>query len=239
MLGYISQSSSLTIASEWKDNIGTLLAVTLQAYGSFLHNEPDRYIIPAYPPSTGGQESQYPEMSYTNDSVISLCDPIVKPATVCVIVRATSNLTGIQEASDVEYCFEFDVAGDIVPRRPNQAYIESWSHNGLALAVKGLYLVPDELAEPDKLILCLKPVGTNIDPTSPISTVTLGSEVFGERRATMTYTVPSSGYYNIAVLAKKVSTGGLSKKYNVKTIRVDNFAPDGVINLKATVLRGE
>jgi hypothetical protein len=237
LLGYIQQASVLT-GTEWNNYIGPLLASTLQSYGSFINNEPDRWSVPNYTPSTGGEEAGTPEFSYTNDSVISLCDPIVKPATVCVIVRATSNVTNIQEASDAEYCFDFDSVGDIVPKRPNQAYVETWSHTGLKLTVKGLYLVPNELATPNKLILCLKPVGTDIDPTSPVSTVTLGSDTMGERRCDLTYTVSSSGYYNIAVLAKNTVTGGISQNYYVKTVRIDNFAPDGVINLKATVLRG-
>ena len=239
MLGYIQQATVLTVTSEWKNYVGPILALTLQSYGGFINNEPDRWSVVGYIPSTGGTESRYPTLNYTDDSVISLCSPIIKPATVCVIVRATSNVSGIQEASDVQYCFDFDSNGDIVPRRPNQAYVESWTHTGLALTVKGWYGVADEDAEPDKLILLLKPVGVAIDPTSPVSTVTLGSETLGERRATMTYTVPSSGYYDLAVLAKVTSTGGLSEKYLVKTIRIDNFAPDGVTNLKATVLRGE
>jgi hypothetical protein len=238
MLGMIQFATAYT-GTGWSDFVGPILAQTLQSYGSFINNEPDRWNVSGYTPSIGGEEGGYPELNYSNDSVISLCDPIVKPATVCVVVRATDNATGIQEAGDQEYCFEIDENGDVVPPRPNQAFIESWSHTGLKLTVKGLYLVSDERAEPNQLILCLVPTGTTINPATPVTTATLGSETLGERRATLTYTVAASGYYDIAVLAKNSTTGGISGTYLIKTVRIDNFAPDGVDNLKATVMRGE
>lgn len=235
MRGMIAQSLGYSEPTVWSSVMGSQLALLYQDLGLLVYDEPNRWRLDGYDPLDG---QTYVQPGDTVVSLVSLCDPIVRPARVCVIVRATKASTGIQETEDRQFCFEIDENGDVVPLKPNECTIDGWTNVGKKLTVKALYLVADEEASPTHVDLYVVPTGTTIDPTTPTTSSTLGSEVLGERRKTVSYTVAANGFYDIAVIARVASTGARSDTYRVRTIMIDDSAPDGVINLKAQILRG-
>ena len=218
-------------AAEWKTATTDIYSEYLMWLGEFYDNAPGKWTLPDGSISTASP----PSLEY---SMIDIAKPLTHRPTFCALIRATKQSTGLQEAADGMYCWQYDDAGDVLYPMPNQANLEEVGISGLVLTVYAEYFPADEAATPDYIDFYCVSATSSINYAIPATSVALGADVGGVQRATITYTT-TSGYKKIAVKARKSTTGARSADAYEQYIYVNGNAPDGVTNLQAEVISGE
>lgn len=165
-----------------------------------------------------------------------LSHPLVTNRIVRVIIRATSALTGLQEASDEVVEMELDENGDMVQPRPNKASIYSVESAGLTVTFGVQYRTDDQKAAPSRLNVYYAAAPSSPTYVVPQGQVSAGTETYGLITGNVTITFPSKGYYVVA--AKAESAAGTTSSYAKETtIWVGDEQPAGPTGVKASVIR--
>jgi hypothetical protein len=235
-------------ADEWKDAMAAEYSRFLGLMGELLDHAPGRYVMPNAGLS-GGSATDALGTGSNDESVaaygipeaeaslVELCDPVVLPARIWIVVRA-QNLDGVRELNHNAYMVEFDADGEVVGIRPNQAYIESWTaSDGLTVSVTAAVFGEDEKAIATDVNLYVTAVGDTVDPETPQATDELSPQVFLRQTATLSYTVPDPGWFNVQVAAVS-GDGVLSDLSKPVLIYVEDETPDQVQDFTITVIRG-
>lgn len=144
------------------------------------------------------------------------------PGKVRVCVQAVRS--GVELKSGVEYEVELDASGVIVGARPNPGIVGGSSSAGLDLTVFAYQETENQVAAATDVDLFCEPVGT---PFSTVrATATLSSaDVY--KYATLTYTVPASGWYHLTIKPK--TAGGVYADTYTEVIEyLTSSAPSGL-----------
>jgi hypothetical protein len=240
---YLQSISSLT-GTEWLTQAGQYYGAFLRTLGSLLEDNPTRYYLPngALAGSVRGGETTGTssdgqlgeEMVRIGTTLYTACLPLVKPAVIRLIVRATKS--SVEELNGAVYDVELDNSGNIVSARPGKADIISKSISGLTLTVAAEIIEENVAASADYLDLYVY-TGT-ISLGSANASLTLPTTgVNGQRRGTFSgVTVGASGWYKVAVLARTAS-GVRSEKYDEQLVYISNDTPQQLASIKGYAVR--
>ncbi len=150
------------------------------------------------------------------------------------VIRATKD--GIQEKTDKHYHVEFDEEGNIVYPRPNRASLQNITvTSALTLTVEGVLLTEEQVADAIAFDLFVVPEADEIDLTDPQASVTLDDAVVSVQRKEVSFTVPSAGWYKVAILAR-AANGSLSRTYYQYLFEVTDDVPEAVEVFEAKVI---
>lgn len=246
-LAEYNDSLPVMSASIWEDIVGGAYGEFLAYLGGMLNLTPGRYTLPNGAIGAGALGSEALGTGAANDgsagvtdtvfgqSLYGVADPIIETGKIRVVVRATK--AGVQEKQDHAFEVEFDDAGAIITARPNEAHIQNIEKDGLDITVSASVIGDDAAAVAAYIDLYVVPSGDTIDLTSPsASSSALPSPRLNVQSKDITYTVPSDGYYDVAVAAR---TGtAYSARSAIKTVYMNTVAPGAVGNFIAKVIRG-
>ena len=186
---------------DWQAQTYLQLSNWIAYVGSALYGTYTTFLMPDGQP---GPQSA----GYQGDNLTSMCDPIILPGTLRVVVRA-QNAGGIQEHSDQQLNITFDDAGNIVGSMPNNARITGISPTALQVAVSFEVVDDNAVAIPDTLNLYAGPIGTVFDPNVPQATVPMTAPSgFNLQSGVISWTAPGTGTYQFAVAAVASGTIG-------------------------------
>jgi len=172
----------------------------------------------------------------SSTSVYDLVMPLVTNRWVRVIVRATRVSDGLTEVNDEVLEIELDASGDVVQPRPNQAFIESITVNGLAVTFKIQQRTDDQVVAAATMAVYSAAAPTSPTYVTPIVSGAAGTAITGLVTTTLSYTYPAPGYYVVA--AKAISASGIQSGIAKQTtIFVGTEQPAAPTNIKAQVIR--
>ena len=219
----------LTTAS-WQQQMYSSMASFISYLGSAVYGQYQNYTMPD---GTSGPQTS----SYVGDNLTSMCDPVVLPGTVRIVVRA-QNADGVQEHNDQQLDVIFDAFGNVIGAAPNAATITSITPTELTATVLAQLIDDDSEAVADTCNLYVVSVGSPVDINSPQSTSPFSTPSgFNVQTATVQWTVPLAGTYSfyVAAVANGV-IGNLSSPVNVYIGPAQNVE---VNNLLGQVQRGQ
>jgi hypothetical protein len=169
-------------------------------------------------------------------SVYDLVHPLVTNRWVRVIIRATRVSDGLQECYDEVLEIELDENGDVIPARPNAAYISSIAANNLSLVFNVQSRTDDQRVGAARLAIYVSAAPNSPNYASPTASAVVGSEITGLVSANVSYTFPVAGYYIVA--AKALTTAGVQSEFaKESTIWVGTEQPAGPTGIRAEVIR--
>lgn len=244
VLATADQLPTLSV-SQWATAMGSPYCGFLCLIGQILESQGGRYLLPnggfANTPNgaatigTASGTSGFGS-ALIGISILKAIQPLVRPATVRIVVRATK--AGIEEKHDKRYEVEFNSGGDIIPKRPNQAVIQSITITGTTVSVIAVVVSANAVAIPHTLDLYVVPVATPIDFDTPTSSVAFPALTNMQQRATISKSGLIAGAYKVAVKARVDSSGSRSLNTNIQIINITTTTPNAVSTLEAGVLRG-
>jgi len=180
----------------WQSNMQPYVLSWLAYVGSAIYGNYAYYHLNGQPgPGSSG---------YVGDNLTGMCDPVVLPGTVRIIVRA-KNLAGVQETNDNQLDVTFDSDGNIAGEAPNPASIVSITPNGLVAKVLAQIVGDNANVVANELYLYAGPKGSNFNPNVPQAVAVLASSSFNVQQETLSWTAPGAGWYQFGVAA--VSNG--------------------------------
>jgi hypothetical protein len=157
-----------------------------------------------------------------------------------VLVRATSNVTGVQEQNAIILDMEFGPAGTYIVRRPNTPKIKSFEiTNGRSLSVVAVYDNHGSSVIATNIQLFVWPFADGkdgADYTTPDDEQVMSAPVNGVSTATLTAMLPSNGHFYIGVRATTIG-GTQDENQEYQLIYASNSTTGSVKNFSARVSR--
>lgn len=232
------------IDADWEYTMWSFHAELLDFASMIIDGERGRYLMPngqlpfaGTATDTGSTSTSENAGSFTaaSDTLLKVASPLIRNRKVRVIVRAVSS--GVMETGDNVYAFELDSVGDIVPPRPNDPGIESVATSGLMVSPTVLWTPEDSPSEADYIDLYVVVLEGTPNPASPSDSEALSLDINDAYRATPSYTVGATGYYDVYVAARVSSTGARSSLIGPYTVWLDNTDPLDATSISAKVIR--
>lgn len=188
--------------------------------------------------TSDGDAGSIQSVNASSVSVYDLVTPFVSNRWVRVIIRTTRLSDGLTEVNDEVLEIELDASGNVVVQRPNPAYIESMTANGLATTFRLQSRTDDQEVAAATLALYVAAAPSSPTYVTPAASGTASSSIAGLVTADVTYTFPAPGYYVVA--AKSISSLGVQSSSNSAkefTIWVGTEQPAAPTNIMAEVIR--
>lgn len=235
-------------ADQWADFTGTYYGGLLNFLGAILEGQSGRYafltgIVPgAAPAGTGTATGTAPDgTAGTNgvsfqQSLKSAGEPFVRVGVRRFVVRAT-NAAGVEERNDQVYQLEINGSNAAELPRPNDAQIKEMSFSGGVLTVVAIVQSANQKVAATAVDLYVVTTGSAITLASASESGTLSGDLGGYKQVTIQYTMPGTGWYDIAVAARSAA-GQRSANYPRKTHEYGGgTVPGAVSSISAQVQR--
>lgn len=144
------------------------------------------------------------------------------------IVRSV-NAIGIEEKNGNVLTIDFENGTRVFPR-PNQPKFKRITRNQRTVTIRAIYDIVNSRVIPFYIRLFVVPLGDNFAYSSPQAEEQLGSANFGKSVVNLSYTVPSNGFYKVALRAV-TQDGRMDLNTDHFDIYLSTEDPKDVLNL--------
>lgn len=233
---------------EWLNFMGTYYSGLLLYLGAILEGTSGRYafasgIAPsASPAGTGTPTGDSPFGTSSLQTVVieqslkRAGEPFVKYGYKRFAVRATKS--GVEERNDAIFALEINGANVAQELRPNLADLKSMYFDGNILRAQVTVSTAGQKAEATYVQLHVVTRGSAITLSAPQQSATLSADLGGYKQADISYTFLTTGWFDVAVVARTASNNQYSESYTRYAVHYDSAtAPSDADNITASVRR--